>query len=143
MPSGASRANKLDPSAIILLTEDLYRKGALKEEVHIRRFLSMLYFALFNYWCAKKYDAGLRRGGILGDQWPYKDFHNELLRKRLGRYVVFLAKCRVAADHYTLNPTYVELRLGKRILNVELTLRTLNTAISYAKEVYRNLALSS
>ena len=82
MSARTSRASELDPRCFISLVETLVEDGRIKDEVSIRRMISALYFCLFNYWCAKKYESGIRKGGPLKDLFPYRDFHEELLKKK-------------------------------------------------------------
>ena len=109
MSRSTSRALDLDPQNFIDWIEDLVKKGKISDEVTIRRAISAIYFALFNYWAGKRYDMGMRARGPLKDRFKYSQFHSELLSKGLDAEVVLLYIYRVAADHYLLNPTRIEI----------------------------------
>jgi len=78
-------------------------------EVVIRRIVSAVYFVLFNYWSLKKYFKGERGGGPLMDRFSFSSFNEHLLKQGLDYAVYTIHLYRVAVDHYTLNPTKVEL----------------------------------
>ncbi len=99
---------RLNPRKLIDYLADLRNRHAL-DEVAIRRIISAVYFALFNYWSLKSYIKGLRGGGPLKDSFQLSVFHEHLLRRGLDYAVYTVYLYRVAADHYTLNPTKVKL----------------------------------
>ncbi|MCD6469437.1 hypothetical protein J7L29_01395 [Candidatus Bathyarchaeota archaeon] len=139
MSRGSSRATILDPSALISLIKKLYEADKIKNEVLLRRSISALYFALFNYWSAKMYDAGKRGSGQYKDSWRLRDFTSEMLQKGLDPQVRVLYGYRVAVDHYTLNPTIAYLRdFGKkqRILINEFSLKR---SIECAEDLYQEI----
>jgi len=140
MSGSTSRTIALNPSAIISLIEKHHKQGRLIHEVYIRRAISALYFTLFNYWAAKKYDAGDRGRGPCQDQWPLKEFNQEMLCKGLDPQIIILYLYRVAADHYTLNPTTVELwDFRQRRRRCFINTNALQRAIECAKELYKAL----
>ena len=109
MQGCAERIKKLDPRDLIAVLSRLVSKHG-GSEVFVRRVISAVYFALFNYWSAKVYCRGMRRGrGPRQDSFPYSLFHEELVENGLDRDIYALYVYRVAADHYTLNPTKVRL----------------------------------
>ena len=75
----------------------------------IRRIISAVYFALFNYWSLKSYLKGMRGNGPLMDSFWFSTFHEYLLELGLDYAVYTIYLYRVTADHYTLNPTKVVL----------------------------------
>lgn len=139
MSGSASRATTLNPSAIISLIENQYKTGKLRDEVYIRRAISALYFALFNYWSAKKYDSGIQGKGPHRDRWSLNEFNQEMLSKGLDAEIYFLYLCRVAADHYTLNPTIVELWDFQKNVRCFLNSTSIKRAIDCSKDLYRTI----
>ncbi|RLF03637.1 MAG: hypothetical protein DRK00_08580 [Thermoprotei archaeon] len=117
-------------------------KDAIRGEVYVRRALSALYFSLFNYWMAKKYDRGERGLGPKQDSFKYGDFHGELLDKALDAQIVYLFSLRVASDHYALNPTIIKIYNGGRIKGRRysyITIDSLKRAIEAAKEILAHI----
>jgi hypothetical protein len=51
---------RLDPQKLFSVIEDAINRGCVAEEVLIRRAISAIYFALFNYWAEKRYGKGER-----------------------------------------------------------------------------------
>ncbi len=140
MSGSASRATALNPSAIISLIEKQFKEGRITDEVYIRRAISALFFALFNFWAAKKYDAGDRGKGPCQDQWPLTKFNQEMLYKGLDAQIIFLYSYRVAADHYTLNPTTVKLwDFMQKRQSCFINTNALERGIECAKELYKAL----
>lgn len=141
MPRSTPRATALNPSAIISLIEKQVREKEVRGEVFIRRAISTLYFVLFNYWAAKKYDSGKRGKGPYQDQWPLKEFNSEMLYQGLDAQIIFLYSQRVAADHYALNPTKIELwDFSKKIkIGSSINVDNLKRGIECAKEIYKVL----
>jgi hypothetical protein len=131
----------LNPTKFIEFVEEAISKElSILDEVVLRRFISALYFSLFNYWAEKSYVRGRRgRGGPCQDSFSYSEFHVYLSQKQLDDAAHFLFLYRVAADHYTLNPTYVRLqdRLWGDVYYVELNYNSLKRAIELAKEALR------
>ena len=139
MSGGSSRAGVLDPFAIISLIENQYKTGKIKDEIFIRRSISALYFALFNYWSAKKWDAGEKGSGQYKDYWPLRNFTSEMLQKGLDAQIYFLYSRRVAVDHYTLNPTIAYLYFFRKNRLVSINERSLERAIECAKDLYKEI----
>ena len=77
------------------------------DEVVIRRIISAVYFALFNYWSLKSYLKGLRGSGPFRDSFWFSMFNEHLLKQGLDYAIYTIYLYRVAVDHYTLNPTKV------------------------------------
>jgi len=130
----------LNPHHFINWIESLIRKGRIKDEVAIRRVISAIYFALFNYWARKRYDMESRAGGPLGDCFRYSQFHSELLRKGLDAEIILLYTYHVAVDHYTLNPTIIRIfdralkKLG-RVFRCKITSGILTKIIQAARNI--------
>ena len=139
MSGSSSRAATLNPLAIISLIENQYKTGKIKEEIFIRRSISALYFALFNYWSAKKYDTGERGSGQYKDRWPLRDFTSEMLLKGLDPQIRFLYACRVAVDHYALNPTIANLHDFRKKQLISINKFSLKRAIECAKDLYEEI----
>ena len=131
----------LDPTRFIELVEKVIsEEPGILNEVTLRRFISALYFSLFNYWAEKSYVRGKRgKGGPCQDSFRYYEFHVYLSQRQLDNAAHFLFLYRVAADHYVLNPTYVNLqdRLWKGVYYVELNYNSLKRAIELSKEVLK------
>ena len=109
MQGCTERLEKLNPKKLLDALTDIVAQRRL-DEVWVRRIVSMLYFALFNYWGAKSYcKRGLRGKGPNQDMFHYTRFHEELAMAGLDRDIYVLYIYRVAADHYVLNPTKVKL----------------------------------
>lgn len=103
-----SSPEPLNPRKLIDYFANLRNQNEL-DEVTIRRIISAVYFALFNYWSLKSYTRGSRGGGPLGDSFSFSKFHEHLLKQGLDYAVYTIYLYRVAVDHYTLNPTKVAL----------------------------------
>ncbi len=140
MSRGNPRTVTLNPLPVISTIENYFNEGKLTEEVYIRRALSALFLALFNYWSAKKYESGSRGKGHYQDRWTYTEFVNDMLSKGLDPQIIHLVKFRVAADHYTLNPTFVEVHPIQYRESCEITGNNLKRAIECAKELYNILS---
>lgn len=101
---------RLNPRQLIeFLRQFKASTGLHVDEVLVRRIISALFFAVFNYWAAKSYAKGKRGTGPNGDCLPYSMFLQEMLQAGLEYVIYPLYLYRVSADHYALNPTVVEL----------------------------------
>jgi len=110
MLGGAQDPEKLNPRKLLKYFMELSKDRAnVSDEVVIRRIISSVYFALFNYWSLKTYLKGLRGNGPFRDSFSFKAFNEDLLKQGLDYAVFTIYSRRVAEDHYTLNPTKVEL----------------------------------
>ncbi len=102
MHKGIDRINILDPS---LLFNNIDIDG-IKEEVKIRRLISSMYMAIFNYWVAieryKKNNQGDGRSNE-PDDFTYVHFERKISNK-YSRDISYLAKYRVICDHRVNNP---------------------------------------
>jgi hypothetical protein len=131
----------LNPIKFIKFVEEaISREPSMLDEVALRRFISALYFSLFNYWAERSYIKGRRgKGGPCQDSFSYSEFHTYLSQRQLDFVAHLLFLYRVAADHYTLNPTYVRLqdRLWGGVYYVELNYDSLKRAIELAKKALR------
>ncbi|MCC6016454.1 MAG: hypothetical protein LM583_02745 [Desulfurococcaceae archaeon] len=130
---------RLDPQEFLRIVEKAAKSGLIVDEVIIRRTISAIYFALFNYWAEKRYGEGVRGAGIYGDAFSYTDFHIDMVSKGLEKEMFILYLYRVAVDHYTLNPTYVTLTSspwkGLPPMKVSIDMERLREAIDAAKKV--------
>jgi len=90
---------------------------------------------------------GLRKKGKgpLQDLYTYEDFHRDLLNKGLDREIIYLYTCRVAADHYTLNPTKIKIfnkeiqqTIGKTI-EISISPQDTEHALQVAKIILNNI----
>ena len=147
MSSRSSRADALRPDYFINLVEKLVSSGKIRDEACIRRFLSALYFSLFNYWAAIKYDKGARRKGPKQNRFDYREFHEELLREELDVELNLLYTYRVAVDHYILNPTIIQIynreivRLMTRDRQeVHIGINVLRKAIEAARTILKQIS---
>jgi hypothetical protein len=129
---------RLDPQGFLRIIEKVAKSDRV-DEVIIRRAISAIYFAFFNYWAEKRYGKGVRGTGIYGDAFSYTDFHIDMVSKGLEKEMFILYLYRVAVDHYTLNPTYVTLTSSpwKRLrpVKVRIGMERLREVIDAAKKV--------
>jgi len=107
--------------------------------------MSSVFFALYNYWAAKQWDAGRRCKGPKQDRFPYTLFVKDMLNKGLDRSIFFIYLCRTAADHYILNPTVIGI-WDKNLCNifgeefpVSLSSHDLPAILKAAKEILNNI----
>jgi len=129
------------------LVENLVKSGMVKDEVCIRRVISALYFCLFNYWAARWYEIDRKRGkGTFQDRFPFRQFHQYLLGRRLDKEVVLLYMLRTASDHYMLNPTTIDVQ-NKEILSliprekieVNISIDKLKISIESSRKILKTL----
>jgi hypothetical protein len=144
LPEGLRRAGdrdqtRLGPQKLLSIIEDAVKSNYIVEEVLIRRAISAIYFALFNYWAEKRYGKGVRGKGIYGDAFSYAEFHRDVVSKGLEKEILILYLYRVAVDHYMLNPTYVTLMSspwrGLPPMKVGIDIEKLRYAIDAAKRI--------
>jgi hypothetical protein len=110
MQAGAHDPEELNPRKLLeYFTRIVKSRSHELDEVVVRRIISAVYFALFNYWSLKSYLKGMRGGGPLRDSFWFSTFNEHLLKQGLDYAVYTLYLYRVAADHYALNPTKVVL----------------------------------
>jgi len=110
MQESTSKPERLNPRQLMdFLKQFVTRKRTILNEVFIRRAVSAIFFALFNYWALKSYIKGKRGNGPYGDSFRLSTFFEDLLSKGFDYAVYPLFLYRVGADHYILNPTRVEL----------------------------------
>jgi len=136
--AGNRDQTRLDPQEFLRIIEKVAKSDRV-DEVIIRRAISAIYFALFNYWAEKRYSKGVRGAGIYRDAFSYTDFHIDMVSKGLEKEMFILYLYRVAVDHYTLNPTYVTLTSspwkGLRPVKVSIDMDKLGEVIDAAKKV--------
>jgi hypothetical protein len=97
------RIKELDPNIILTCINT-----GETNEVLIRRYMSAMYMALFNYWAAKEYNNGKNRHRV-GKSGEDDDFkQTELEESMLGigvhREIKTLSIYRNACDHRIENP---------------------------------------
>jgi len=120
---GARNIERLNPRSLFNhFSEICNNKKCVLDEVESRRLVSTLYLALFNYWSEKAYNKGLRgKGeGPFGDDFSYYYFLQVLFQAGLTTSAKLLHIYRVAADHYTLNPTKIKLKYFPQIGEIEV-----------------------
>ena len=115
MHKGATRTQALRPKKLLDLVIKAINKNIDLDEVIIRRLISALYFALFNYWSAKAYESGERGAGELKDSFKYSYFHGTIRERGWDPYIKLFNESRVAVDHYTLNPTIATIYNGYKV----------------------------
>jgi len=110
MQASTQDPEKLNPRKLLeYFVKILKDRRYTSNEVIIRRIISAVYFALFNYWSLKSYLRGLRGDGPLKDSFWFSTFNEHLLKQGLDYAVYTIYLYRVAVDHYTLNPTKIVL----------------------------------
>lgn len=143
MQEGASEPERLNPRRFIdYLKRFVINKGTVLDEVFVRRAISALFFALFNYWGLKIYVKGKREDGPYGDSFRLQTFFEDLLSNGLDYAVYPIFLYRVSADHYVLNPTRVVLlsRPWKGTQeNVEINYNVLVTLLDLAYDILEYL----
>lgn len=143
MQAGTQNPEKLNPRRLLeyfmgILGNERYKLS----EVVIRRAISAVYFALFNYWSLKSYLKGLRGNGPLRDSFWFSTFNEYLLKQGLDYAVYTIYLYRVAADHYTLNPTKVVLTSKpwkKEEKEVEINYDALEMVLESAYDILEHL----
>ncbi len=110
MQASAQDPEELNPRRLLEYFMRIIKNERYKlNEVVIRRIISAVYFALFNYWSLKSYLKGLSGNGPLRDSFWFSTFNKHLLEQGLDYAVYTIYLYRVAVDHYTLNPAKVVL----------------------------------
>ena len=102
MPFGTERVVLLDPSEW-LKSIDL----KANEEVMIRRQISAMYMAAFNFWAsAEYYIRGLEGNGVSKqpDDFREQDFDKVAIHLKKFREMQYLSVSRNACDHRLKNP---------------------------------------
>lgn len=141
MSGGTARTSSLNPNSLLRFIEKTVEDGGITSEVFARRFISALFFLVFNYWAAKQWDSNKRYKGPKQDSFPITVFIKSMLARGLERDILFIYVRRVAADHYILNPTVVEIwekelrqKFGDKI-QVSINPSDLQEALRAAKEI--------
>lgn len=138
MQESASNPERLNPRQLMdYLKQFVTSRRAILNEVFMRRIISAVFFAPFNYWALKSYIKGKRGDGPYGDSFRLSTFFEDLLSKGFDYVIYPLFLYRVGADHYILNPTRVELtsKPWKDIQeNVEINYDILETLLDLAYE---------
>jgi hypothetical protein len=102
LSEGTDRINHLDPSHFIqniCLSKD--------DEVSIRRQISAIYMALFNYWVSIRYymhEEKGKGGRGVDDDFTLVQFDKALNSMNLQRECVYLSVSRNSVDHRIKNP---------------------------------------
>ncbi len=82
MQESASNPERLNPRQLIdYLKQFATNKKAALNEVFIRRIISAVFFALFNYWALRSYIKGKRGDGPYEDSFRLSIFFEDLLSK--------------------------------------------------------------
>ena len=143
MRGGTNDPERLNPRGLLEFFERVVKEERQKlNEVAVRRIISAVYFALFNYWSLKSYLKGERGDGPCQDSFWYSTFNEHLLNQGLDYAVFTIYLYRVAADHYTLNPTKVVLRSRpwKDVAkDVEINDRALEMVLESARDILEYL----
>ena len=113
MHGGPGGPERLNPRKLLERLRQLVSKqGESLDEVFVRRIISALFFALFNYWAAKAYAGGRRGTGPQGDSFQMSEFLEDMAAMGLDHAAYSLFIYRVGVDHYILNPATVALTGG-------------------------------
>jgi hypothetical protein len=124
---GSDRIKTLTPDVII----DFIDIEAT-DEVIIRRFVSAMYMALFNYWCAIEYknNPGKHKLGKSkqNDDFTYIEFEKCMAVKARNEDIETLSAYRIACDHRINNPA--EVRFSDK-LTVKLSINNQSLRIVY------------
>jgi len=147
MSTGTPRTTALNPSHFIDLVEHLVNNNMIRNEVCVRRMISALYFCLFNYWVAKRYEIdGVRGKGPRQDYFYFRLFHEYLLKRKLDKELILLYTLRTAVDHYMLNPTIIEVQnkelrriISKRRIEVSISIEKLKKAIMFSRRILEHI----
>jgi len=146
LPAGIDRVNVLNPTAIITSIEKMVMSKKDLDEIFIRRLISAIYFAIFNYWAAKQFSKGVRGKGPNQDSFTFSEFHRDLLKMGLDAEIIILFQCRVAVDHYIMNPASINIynqeivnALGMQKTSLAINRKILNRVISASKSIIKSL----
>lgn len=142
MSRGIKRVSTLDPTELIEHIEEILTSKGKLEEIVIRRFISALYFAIFNFWAAKHFSKNNRGEGPNQDNFDLSEFHKEILSVGLDPEVVTLFQYRVAVDHYVMNPANIHIfnpeimqMLGRRKTKLKIDLLALRRVLESSKTI--------
>ncbi|WP_457751707.1 hypothetical protein [Thermococcus sp.] len=145
------RVNELDPTEFFNKIQAFVKENHEElSEVYIRRIISSLFLALFNFWACKRKYIDKRTGRKSNqDYYPFSMFFEELLQKGFDAQIIALYKFRTAADHYIENPTIIEVQgetlvnqLGKKV-KVTLNRDNLEKSIEAAQDILKFLRSSA
>ena len=146
MSRGIARVNILNPTELIKRIEEILTSKGKIEEIVIRRFISALYFAVFNFWAAKHFSKNNRGRGPNQDNFEFSEFHRELLKVGLDPEVVTLFQYRVAVDHYIMNPTSIHVfnpeivqMLGRKKIALKIDLLALHRVLESSKTIVSHI----
>ncbi len=137
MYQGTNRISKLDPS-ILLKSIDL----GTNEEVEIRRQLSAMYMALFNFWAAiEYYQVGNNGGGISlePDDFRELDFDKKMVAMAKSREIQYLAFSRNASEHRLKNPAENIIFMGVKPNQRSHNLMIDNTRLNRSYQCFADL----
>lgn len=117
------------------------------DEIFIHRLISAIYFAIFNYRAAKQFSKGVRGKGPNQDSFAFSEFHRDLLKMGLDAELIILFQCRVAVDHYIMNPASISIYnqeiinvLGKQKTSITIDKKILNKVINASKSIIYELS---
>lgn len=118
MYQGTDRIKELDPSIILK-----WINTGETNEVLIRRYMSAMYMALFNYWVAKEYNKGLNTHTIgksrEDDDFLQTEFEDCMRGNKVDREIKTLSVYRNACDHRIKNPAK-GIMFPRGIINVDV-----------------------
>ena len=139
MSKRATRTQSLKPNNLIDIIKK-YMNKALNEVV-VRRSISALYFALFNYWSAKAFEKGERGRGTLQDSFSLSKFHSDIRTLGLDPYIKLIYEGRVAVNHYTLNPTKAKIYNGHKEydINIKIDKNYLNKILKASEVLLKKI----
>ncbi len=144
MLGGNERVTQLDPTDFFD-NISLFVKEHVNElgEVYIRRIISSLFLALFNFWgCKRKYVKKELGTKTNQDYYSFGMFIRELLENGYDAEIISLYLYRTAADHYIDNPTTIEIqdkwvskKLSTKKTKVSLNKDSLKRSIEAAMDI--------
>lgn len=139
MHQGTDRIKDLDPSIILK-----WINTGETNEVLIRRYISAMYMALFNYWVAKEYNNGLNTHTTgksrEDDDFLQIEFEGCMLGKKVDREIRTLAVYRNACDHRIKNPAQgIMFPGGKRNDDVQINNNSLKKVYVSFQGLLENL----
>lgn len=139
MHQGTDRIKDLDPSIILK-----WINTGETNEVLIRRYISAMYMALFNYWVAKEYNNGLNTHTTGKSREDHDflqiEFEGCMLGKKVDREIRTLAVYRNACDHRIKNPAQgIMFPRGKRNDDVQINNNSLKKVYVSFQGLLENL----
>lgn len=144
MLKGPYRINQLDPT-LMAASFDL----TAKSEVMIRRQISAMYMAVFNFWASiELYYNGVKGSGRSGepDDFQETEFERAMISHLSSREIMALSTFRNASDHRIENPALNIVFNGTNPHITEPSLgidnKSLNKAYSCFLELIKSIKLA-